>query len=65
MKMAKYLKGNNMATAEKEIVSTKKVICDGGGGSLGHPKVYLSIKDENGIECSYCGKSFVFKKDKK
>ena len=40
------------------------VDCDGGGGSgsgsLGHPRVYLQIKPEEGhIDCPYCGKRFV------
>lgn len=35
------------------------VDCDG-GGSLGHPRVYLQIKPEEGhIDCPYCGKRFV------
>ncbi len=34
------------------------VCCDGGGGPLGHPKVYLSL--EKGVaECPYCGRRFV------
>lgn len=45
-----------------ETVTTDKtaVDCDGGGGALGHPKVYLNIKPEVGyIDCPYCGKRFV------
>ena len=41
-----------------EIVSSKKVSCDGGGGALGHPKVYLEMGDENEITCPYCSKLF-------
>ena len=41
-----------------EIVSSKKVSCDGGGGELGHPKVYLEMGDENEIICPYCSKLF-------
>ena len=41
-----------------EIVSSKKVSCDGGGGALGHPKVYLEMGDENKIICPYCSKLF-------
>ena len=41
-----------------EIVSSKKVSCDGGGGALGHPKVYLEMGDENEIVCPYCSKLF-------
>ncbi len=39
-----------------------QVSCDGGGGSLGHPRVYLQIKPEVGeIECPYCSRRYVLK----
>ena len=41
-----------------EFVKSKKVICDGGGGALGHPKVYLDMGHENEIICPYCSKLF-------
>ena len=41
-----------------EFVQSKKVTCDGGGGALGHPKVYLEMGDENEIVCPYCSKLF-------
>tara|TARA_B100000575_G_scaffold81405_1_gene64027 strand:+ start:455 stop:631 length:177 start_codon:yes stop_codon:yes gene_type:complete len=41
-----------------EFVKSKKVNCDGGGGVLGHPKVYLEMGDENEIICPYCSKLF-------
>ena len=48
-----------------EIVSipdkTDEVACDGGGGALGHPKVYLEMGDENFVECPYCDKRFVLR----
>ena len=46
-----------------EIVETDntRVDCDGGGGALGHPKVFLEIGDENAVECPYCDKRFVLK----
>lgn len=46
---------------EIEYVTKKKVSCDGGGGALGHPKVWYVIPDDLGwIECGYCDKRFVF-----
>jgi uncharacterized Zn-finger protein len=40
------------------------VNCDGGGGSLGHPRVYLQIKPEVGeIECPYCSRRYVLSQD--
>ena len=46
-----------------EIVETDntRVACDGGGGALGHPKVFLEMGDENSVECPYCDKRFVLK----
>ena len=37
-----------------------QINCDGGGGALGHPRVYLQIKPEIGeIVCPYCGRRYV------
>lgn len=44
-----------------EIVYSKKVSCDGGGGVLGHPKIYLDMGKENQIICPYCSKNFILK----
>lgn len=35
------------------------VSCDGGGGALGHPKVWYSFEDEKSVECGYCDRLFV------
>ncbi len=45
---------------ETEVVSTLRVACDGGEGSLGHPRVWLAIPPEKGwVECGYCDKKFI------
>ena len=36
------------------------VACAGGGGALGHPKVYLTLKGGR-AECGYCDRLFVLK----
>jgi uncharacterized Zn-finger protein len=36
----------------------KDVACDGGGGALGHPMVYLPFGKNLYVECYYCGKRF-------
>jgi len=36
----------------------KEVACDGGGGVLGHPMVYLPFGKNTYVECYYCGKRF-------
>ncbi len=45
-----------MAEKVQEIreVSELKVACDGGGGALGHPKVYLNLEQSGEAECPYC-----------
>src|SRR5258706_9601361 len=42
-------------------VEDTKVSCEGVGGALGHPKVYLEMGDENFVECPYCDRRFVLK----
>jgi len=42
-------------------VETTRVKCDGGGGALGHPLVYLEMGDEPFVECGYCDRRFVLK----
>ncbi|XP_043545588.1 NADH dehydrogenase [ubiquinone] iron-sulfur protein 6, mitochondrial [Chiloscyllium plagiosum] len=40
-------------------VSDRVVSCDGGGGALGHPKVYLNLDKETKVgTCGYCGLRF-------
>tara|TARA_Y100001934_G_C11719875_1_gene480760 strand:+ start:54 stop:236 length:183 start_codon:yes stop_codon:yes gene_type:complete len=43
-----------------EQIKTRKpvVSCDGVGGSLGHPLVYLNAGDKDGVDCPYCGKHY-------
>ena len=42
-------------------VDDRTAACDGGGGALGHPKVFLEMGDEHFVECPYCDKRFVLK----
>jgi uncharacterized Zn-finger protein len=44
---------------ETIIVDTDRVACDGGGGPLGHPKVYLNLAEQGRIECPYCSRLYV------
>ena len=46
---------------EKIVVTTKKVACDGGGGALGHPKVWYDMSENDWVECKYCDRLFVLK----
>ncbi len=44
---------------ELQVVPSPNVACDGGGGALGHPKIYLDMGKEKKIVCPYCSKLFV------
>jgi uncharacterized Zn-finger protein len=47
---------------EIEIVDSYRVVCDGGHGALGHPRVWLQISTESGwVECPYCDKKLLHK----
>jgi uncharacterized Zn-finger protein len=46
------------ASTESVVVHERTVACDGGVGPLGHPRVWLRIKDRQ-VECPYCSKIFV------
>jgi uncharacterized Zn-finger protein len=44
---------------EKIVVQGHRVACDGGGGALGHPKVWYELGSDGEVECLYCGRVFV------
>ncbi len=37
------------------------VACNGGGGALGHPRVFLNLETGGAIDCPYCDRRFVLK----
>ena len=45
---------------ETKTVDSYRISCDGGEGSLGHPRVWLQIPESRGwVECPYCDCKFV------
>jgi uncharacterized Zn-finger protein len=48
---------------ETIVVNRTRVACDGGGGALGHPKVYLEMGERDFVECGYCDRRFVLSPD--
>ncbi len=40
-------------------VEGHKVACNGGGGALGHPLVYIELGEDGTAECGYCDRKFV------
>jgi uncharacterized Zn-finger protein len=54
-----------MPTSSPEIIvvadDADEVCCDGGGGALGHPKVWYSFDGTDSAECGYCDRVFIKK----
>ena len=44
-------------------VKERRVACNGGGGALGHPKVWYSLEDGE-AECGYCDGKFIYDPEK-
>ena len=55
-----------MTTAPPEtvFVDKKRVSCDGGGGALGHPRVWLEMGEDTEVECPYCDCLFILDSEK-
>ncbi len=53
-----------MADFETIETNKKEVACDGGKGSLGHPRVYLTFpaSGEREITCPYCSRKYILVK---
>ena len=47
-----------MEPEETIVVQRTTVACDGGGGSLGHPRVFLKIAESGEIVCPYCSRRY-------
>ena len=52
-----------MADEQPIRATSSTVACDGGGGPLGHPAVYLKFGREREIVCPYCSRRFVLEAD--
>jgi uncharacterized Zn-finger protein len=57
--MADQTAALKLAPPEVIEVDDTRVACDGGGGALGHPRVFLQIGEENFVDCNYCDRRFV------
>lgn len=53
----------DLSLNEPEIISVEAsadgVLCDGGGGALGHPRVWYTFDGADRVECMYCDRLFV------
>ena len=48
-----------MTEGETIAVTGPRVACDGGGGTLGHPRVWLTLGTDGEITCPYCSRRYV------
>ena len=39
--------------------SEQRVSCNGGGGALGHPQVWLTMGTDDQVVCPYCSRTYV------
>lgn len=46
---------------EVVLVDSTRVACEGVGGALGHPKVFMEMGDSGFVECGYCDRRFVLR----
>lgn len=44
---------------EVVVVRSRRLACDGVGGALGHPRVWLEMGEADFVECGYCDRRFV------
>lgn len=54
-----------MKPVETIYVDHEEVACDGGGGALGHPRVFLHLSEEGEVTCIYCSRHFVLKEKRR
>ena len=40
-------------------VHSRRIACDGVGGALGHPRVWLEMGEADFVVCGYCDRRFV------
>jgi uncharacterized Zn-finger protein len=49
----------DLPAPEVIVVRSGRVACDGVGGALGHPRVWLEMGEAAFVECPYCDRRFV------
>ena len=59
VKTAKVAVATLSPPPETIMVRAHRLACDGIGGTLGHPRVWLQIGEAGFVECPYCDRRFV------
>ena len=49
----------NTQPANQVLTQQSRVYCDGGGGALGHPQIWLNLGTGGTVTCPYCSREFV------
>jgi len=49
----------NFPPPESVIVRSHRIACEGVGGALGHPRVWLEMGAAGFVDCSYCDRRFI------
>lgn len=61
--MTDKLKKDQKEIPSKEVIfvplDADQVMCDGGGGPLGHPQVWYTFDQRPEAFCHYCGRHFI------
>ena len=57
--MADNSAGSATDTTTAIPVAGPRVACNGGGGPLGHPQVWLTLGTDGEITCPYCSRHYV------
>ena len=50
---------NQMIDDEAIPTTEQRVLCNGGGGPLGHPQVWLTLGADGEVVCPYCSRRYV------
>lgn len=56
---ARAISRSNMGPFETIYINETVAACNGGGGPLGHPRVFLNLGHDGKVECPYCSRLFV------
>ena len=59
MNAAETGESERAAMAQTVYTEDSRMACDGGGGALGHPQVWLTLGSDGQVTCPYCSCLFV------
>ena len=51
--------GDSTTAMQTIYTNEHRVACNGGGGVLGHPQVWLTLGNDGQVICPYCSRLFV------